>query len=94
MAVMNDVKPSESGLASGLVNTAFMMGGALGLAILASIAANHTDALTAAGMDHRIALNGGYHMAFVVGGIFAVAAAVIGALFMREGTRTETAPAH
>ena len=42
LAAMSDVEPSESGLASGIVNTAFMMGGALGLAILASLAASRT----------------------------------------------------
>ena len=49
LAAMSDVEPAESGLASGVVNTAFMMGGALGLAILASLAASRTDALTASG---------------------------------------------
>ena len=39
LAAMSDVEPQESGLASGIVNTAFMMGGALGLAVLASVAA-------------------------------------------------------
>ena len=43
LAAMSDVEPSRSGLASGLVNTAFMMGGALGLAALASLAARSAD---------------------------------------------------
>ena len=49
LAAMSDVEPSEAGLASGVVNTAFMMGGALGLAILASLAASRTDTLLADG---------------------------------------------
>src|SRR5262249_35634451 len=47
LAAMSDVEQSESGLASGVVNTAFMMGGALGLAVLASIAAHRTTNLAA-----------------------------------------------
>ncbi len=90
LAAMSDVEPSESGLASGVVNTSFMMGGALGLAVLASLAASRTDALLASGDGQLIALNGGYHAAFVVGAIFAVAAAVVGALFLRVATATET----
>ena len=76
LAAMSDVEPEESGLASGIVNTAFMMGGALGLAVLASLAASRTDTLTADGDSHLAALTGGYHAAFVVGAMFAVAAAV------------------
>src|SRR5438270_9656097 len=83
LAAMSDVEPSESGLASGVVNTAFMMGGALGLAILASLAASRTSGLLASGDERVIALNGGYHMSFLVGALFAVAAAVIGAVFLR-----------
>ncbi|WP_175135955.1 MFS transporter, partial [Achromobacter pulmonis] len=49
LAAMSDVEPSQSGLASGVVNTAFMMGGALGLAVLASLAAARTAALATAG---------------------------------------------
>ena len=75
LAAMSDVAPEESGLASGVVNTAFMMGGALGLAVLASLAASRTDTLTADGDGHLAALTGGYHAAFVVGAIFAVSAA-------------------
>ena len=49
LAAMSDVEPSEAGLASGVVNTSFMMGGALGLAILASLAASRSDTLLASG---------------------------------------------
>ena len=43
LAAMSDVEPEEAGLASGVVNTSFMMGGALGLAVLASLAASRTE---------------------------------------------------
>jgi hypothetical protein len=49
------------------VNTAFMMGGALGLAILASLAASRTSSLKDSGSSALEALNGGYHLAFLVG---------------------------
>ena len=83
LAAMSDVAPEEAGLASGLVNTAFMMGGALGLAVLASLAASRTDTLTADGDSHLAALTGGYHAAFVVGAIFAVSAAATGVSLLR-----------
>lgn len=75
LAAMSDVSPSESGLASGVVNTSFMMGGALGLAVLASLAAGRSQHLLASGSGPLEALNGGYHVAFVVGAVFAAAAA-------------------
>src|SRR5205823_13497800 len=65
LAAMGDVAPEESGLASGMVNTAFMMGGALGLAILASLAASRTDSLRASGDGTLAALTGGRHAAFL-----------------------------
>ena len=87
LAAMSDVEPEEAGLASGLVNTSFMMGGALGLAVLASLAASRTDTLTAAGHSHLSALTGGYHLAFVFGAIFAAAAATIGVTLLRTSAQ-------
>lgn len=85
LAAMSDVRPDEAGLASGVVNTSFMMGGALGLAVLASLAEARTRSLLATGADAIAALNGGYHVAFFVGALFAGVAAVAGAVFLRAG---------
>jgi EmrB/QacA subfamily drug resistance transporter len=84
LAAMSDVEPKDAGLASGFVNTSFMMGGALGLAVLASLAASRTDTLLANGDDELVALTGGYHAAFLVGALFAIGAAVVGVVFLRE----------
>ncbi len=83
LAAMGDVPQHEAGLASGVVNTAFMMGGALGLAVLASLAASRTSTLEESGSSDLVALAGGYHAAFLVGAIFAGAAAAIGAFLLR-----------
>ncbi|MBA3347596.1 MAG: MFS transporter, partial [Actinobacteria bacterium] len=78
LAAMSDVEPEDDGLASGVVNTSFMMGGALGLAVLASVASART------GDDGSLAaLVDGYHAAFVIGTAFALAAGVVAAVFLR-----------
>jgi EmrB/QacA subfamily drug resistance transporter len=83
LAAMSDAAPSESGLASGIVNTAFVMGGSLGLAVLASLAAAQTNRLLADGATTLVALNGGYRVAFAVGAGCAVVAAVVGGGLLR-----------
>jgi EmrB/QacA subfamily drug resistance transporter len=86
LAAMNDARTDESGIASGIVNTSFMMGGALGLAILASIAAARTTSVLMLGTDHTVALASGYHFAFFVGGLFATLAAFLSATLLTAKT--------
>jgi EmrB/QacA subfamily drug resistance transporter len=83
LAAMGDVEPSDAGLASGVVNTAFMMGGAVGLAVLAAAADARTETLLDSGEGMLAALTGGYHVAFLIGAIFALAAAAVGGLLLR-----------
>ncbi len=94
LAAMSDVKPEDSGLASGVVNTAFMMGGALGLAILASLAGSRTQSLLASGADQAAALVGGYHAAFWLATIFAVLATLIVAVFLKPSKTAHHGQGH
>ncbi|HWD65972.1 MAG TPA: MFS transporter [Solirubrobacteraceae bacterium] len=91
MAAMSDVAPEQSGLASGITNTSFMMGGALGLAVLASLAAARTHHLAATGHGLLASLTGGYHLAFLVGAGFAVVAALLGGALLRTRHLPEAA---
>jgi EmrB/QacA subfamily drug resistance transporter len=87
LAAMSDVAHQESGLASGVVNTSFMLGGSLGLAVLASLAATHTSTVLAAGAGRPAALASGYGVAFLIGAVFAAAGAVLGGAVLRSAAR-------
>ena len=76
MAGTDGIPHEESGLASGVLNTAFMMGGSLGLAILASLAAVRTESVSGS-MSHLEALLSGYHIAFLFGAVFVVCSALL-----------------
>lgn len=93
MAAMSDVTPAESGIASGMMNTAFMMGGSLGLAVLASLAAARSSVQQAGGATPAEALNAGYHVAFAIGAVFALAAAIVGLIFLRRGRHADSGAA-
>jgi EmrB/QacA subfamily drug resistance transporter len=83
LAAMGDVEPHEAGLASGVVNTSFMMGGALGLAVLVAVSDSRTASLLAGGANPVEALHGGLQIAFAVGAVAAALAAVVGGVFLR-----------
>jgi EmrB/QacA subfamily drug resistance transporter len=82
--MMSDARPEDAGLASGLANTSQQVGGALGTATLAALAAAGTDAATAAGASLPEALTSGYHLAFFAGAVAVAAAVVVTAVVLRR----------
>jgi EmrB/QacA subfamily drug resistance transporter len=89
IAAVQGVPQSQSGLASGLLNTARLMGGALGLAVLGTVAASHTNSVALTAGSHVAALTDGYGLAFTVGAGFTAAGALVAATMLR----TRPAPA-
>ena len=81
---MSGVEMSEAGLASGLVNTAAQVGGAIGLAVLATVSASRSDDLIASGTAEAQALTDGYHLAFWIGVGLVVVAIAVAALVIRH----------
>jgi EmrB/QacA subfamily drug resistance transporter len=71
---MSGATQSDAGLASGLVNTTVQVGGAIGLAVLATVATAHTDGLLADGESKAQALNSGYHVAYLIGAVLVTVA--------------------
>jgi EmrB/QacA subfamily drug resistance transporter len=81
---MSGATGSDSGLASGLVNTTTQVGGAIGLAVLATLATERTDGRLADGESTAVALNSGYHLAFLLGATLIGVALVVAVTVVRQ----------
>jgi EmrB/QacA subfamily drug resistance transporter len=86
---MSGATGSDSGLASGLVNTSVQVGGAIGLAVLATLATNRTDRLLADGEPAVEALNSGYHLAYLIGAGLVIVAIAIAISVLRSAEAEE-----
>jgi hypothetical protein len=90
---MSGATESDSGLASGLVNTTLQVGGALGLAVVATLSTSRTNGLLAGGDSAASALTGGFHLAFLVGAGLVVAAIGVAVSVLRPAAVGEGTPA-
>jgi EmrB/QacA subfamily drug resistance transporter len=81
---MADVPPADAGLGSGIINVSQQISGALGLAVLDTIATNHTKSLIATGHSAVSSAIGGYHLAFVFGTASVAIGLVLGVLLLRQ----------
>ena len=88
---MADATEADSGLVSGLTNATGQIGGALGIAVLASLAAAHIDPAVAAGIGDLAAKAGGYRVTFAGGAVLTTVAFIVTAAVLRPAGRTEAA---
>jgi EmrB/QacA subfamily drug resistance transporter len=86
---MSGSSEHDSGLASGLVNTTQQVGGALGLAVLASLSASHTNGLLAASVAEPAALTDGYRLSFAIGAVLVLVALVVASRVLRPAKEAE-----
>jgi hypothetical protein len=93
IAAVAGVAGADSGLASGLINTSRLMGGALGLALLSTLADSRTSSRLAAGVGRAQAVTDGYQIAFLTGAALCLAGALCAALLLRSGRTLATASA-
>ena len=81
---MSAATPEDSGLASGLVNTTQQVGGALGLAVLATLSTTRSNTLRGAGDSVNASLLSGYHLAFTVGAVLILVAVGLAAVVLKS----------
>jgi len=91
---MSGATPEDAGLASGVVNTSAQVGGAIGLALLATLAAERTGNKLAEGASHAAALNSGFHLAYVVAAGLVAAALAIAVFILRSEPMPDMAAMH
>lgn len=88
MSAVSHARKEESGLASGIVNTSYQIGSALGLAIMVALASAQTLSDISSGIGSIAALNNGFHLAFITAAIVAAIAAIVAFVAIKNPNRS------